>query len=196
MIIIEFIHNHQFIVHPQGIDSLILAFTKKFMNEQPEFIIRSPGRVNLIGEHIDYCGYNVLPMAIEKDILFAVQVINEESINYKPNIIQLCNRESNEFPSIQIDLSSEQDTTIKLGVENRHWSYYFLAAFKGVEHKFGEYGEIKKQYKSLRIMVDGNIPKGSGLSSSSAFVCGAVVCLLYSNLNDAEFQKLSKSDIA
>ena len=176
------------------IDSLILAFTKKFMNEQPEFIIRSPGRVNLIGEHIDYCGYNVLPMAIEKDILFAVQIIDEGSNNYKPNIIQLCNRESNKFPAIQIDLSSEQDTTIKLGVENRHWSHYFLAAFKGVENKLGE--NVKRQYKSLRIMVDGNIPKGSGLSSSSAFVCGAVVCLLYSNLNELEFHKLRKSEIA
>lgn len=170
------------------IDSLILAFTKKFRNNQPEFIIRSPGRVNLIGEHIDYCGYNVLPMAITKDILFAVQVFEGN------NIIQLCNRESDKFPAIQIDLSSEQDTTINKGVDNKHWSHYFLAAFKGVQSMVGD--KLKNNYKSMRIMVDGNIPKGSGLSSSSAFVCGAVVSLLWGNLSEDEFSKLSKTEIA
>ena len=34
-------------------------------------------RVNLIGEHVDYCGYSVLPMAIQYDIVMAVRTVNE-----------------------------------------------------------------------------------------------------------------------
>jgi galactokinase len=38
------------------------------MDAEPDFVARAPGRVNIIGEHIDYEGYGVLPAAIEKDM--------------------------------------------------------------------------------------------------------------------------------
>ena len=53
---------------------LINAFSNKY-NCEPDFICRAPGRVNIIGQHIDYEGYGVLPAAIEKDCLIAVKRI-------------------------------------------------------------------------------------------------------------------------
>lgn len=41
------------------------AFEAKY-GFAPSFVARAPGRVNLIGEHVDYSGYAVLPMAIEQ----------------------------------------------------------------------------------------------------------------------------------
>lgn len=54
-------------------------FKSKY-GEEPLFYARAPGRVNLIGEHIDYCGYSVLPMAIEHDILMAVSLNDDSEI--------------------------------------------------------------------------------------------------------------------
>ena len=47
---------------------LAAAFTETH-GEKPDLLARSPGRVNLIGEHIDYEGYSVPPMAIALDTI-------------------------------------------------------------------------------------------------------------------------------
>lgn len=46
------------------------AFKSKF-GVDPTFIARAPGRVNVIGEHIDYCQFSVLPAALSNDICAA-----------------------------------------------------------------------------------------------------------------------------
>lgn len=51
-------------------DKLLENFQKTF-GKEADFYATAPGRVNLIGEHIDYCGYSVLPMAVEQKISIA-----------------------------------------------------------------------------------------------------------------------------
>ena len=46
----------------------------------PDFFVRAPGRVNIIGEHIDYCGYSVLPAAIEQDFIMAYSKTDDKRI--------------------------------------------------------------------------------------------------------------------
>ena len=60
----------------ERIGKLVSTFEREFDGKKPEAVIRVPGRVNLIGEHIDYCGYGVHPIAIEQDILVAVAYSN------------------------------------------------------------------------------------------------------------------------
>lgn len=83
-------------------------FYIKEFDVEPQFYVRVPGRlvdainltvsrisntlfltyfrVNIIGEHVDYCGYPVLPMAIEQSILLAVGYTKENSFLYLRNI--------------------------------------------------------------------------------------------------------------
>jgi hypothetical protein len=64
---------------------LISRFQETFgADAQIEFVVRAPGRVNLIGEHIDYCGGSVLPMCIENDVLVA-GARNTSSVVYMCN---------------------------------------------------------------------------------------------------------------
>jgi N-acetylgalactosamine kinase len=65
----------------------------------PKFYCRAPGRVNIIGEHIDYCGYSVLPAAIEQDFIMAVCPVEEGEGS---NEIVISNIESATYPLIKL----------------------------------------------------------------------------------------------
>ncbi|XP_066492307.1 N-acetylgalactosamine kinase [Tiliqua scincoides] len=134
-------------------------FVSKF-ESAPKFYVRAPGRVNLIGEHIDYCGYAVLPMAIEQDILIAAEPLST-------SFIHLAN--TNPFYS---DFSINANT-IEIDQTKPLWHNYFLCGFKGIEDHFG-----LGSPSGMNCLIEGTIPPSSGLSSSSALVCCAALVTL------------------
>ncbi|XP_077737179.1 N-acetylgalactosamine kinase isoform X5 [Canis aureus] len=129
-------------------------FNSKF-GSIPKFYVRAPGRVNIIGEHIDYCGYSVLPMAIEQDMLIAVEPV-------KTQTLQLANTNP-----LYTDFSTSANN-IQIDKTKPLWHNYFLCGFKGIQEHFG-----LSSLTGMNCLVDGNIPPSSGLSSSSALVCCA-----------------------
>lgn len=58
----------------------LTKFFKKKYDAEPDFYARAPGRVNLIGEHVDYCGYSVCPMAVQQHILVAIKVTDDSLV--------------------------------------------------------------------------------------------------------------------
>uniref|UniRef100_A0A3Q3JCG1 Galactokinase 2 n=2 Tax=Monopterus albus TaxID=43700 RepID=A0A3Q3JCG1_MONAL len=140
----------------------------------PLFYACAPGRVNLIGEHIDYCGYSVLPMAIEQNILAAVSVNNSGTI-------QLANTNP-QYKDFTVSCSED----IAIDRDNPKWHYYFLCGVKGIQEKFGI-----AHLAGMSCVVDGTIPPSSGLSSSSALVCCAGLLTM-----EANQKTLSKVELA
>jgi galactokinase len=140
-----------------------------------EFVARSPGRVNLIGEHIDYSLYDVLPMAVTADILIAVAVI-PLSGDEKPTL-KLANLNP-KFPAREFGLNDAADD-VEIDPTQHEWSNYFKAGLRGVLGLLKEENKIDAAGKvSIYVVVDGNVPAGSGLSSSSAFtVCSSLALL-------------------
>ncbi|XP_023672848.2 N-acetylgalactosamine kinase [Paramormyrops kingsleyae] len=147
-------------------------FTEKF-GESPLFYAYAPGRINLIGEHIDYCGYAVLPMAVEQNILVAV------SVNKSPTI-ELANTN----PQYK-DFTAATDNIV-IDRTKPQWYYYFMCGVKGIQEHFG-----LTSMAGMRCVVDGTVPPSSGLSSSSALVCCAGLVTL-----EANQRTLSKVELA
>lgn len=127
----------------------------------------------MIGEHIDYCGYAVLPMAIEQSILAAVSVSDTKTI-------QLTNTD----PKYK-DFAVSADA-ISIDRENPQWHYYFLCGVKGLQEHLS-----LSSLAGMCCVVDGTIPASSGLSSSSALVCCAGLLTM-----EANHRSLSKVTLA
>ncbi|KAJ3355437.1 galactokinase [Entophlyctis luteolus] len=149
--------------------ALVEAFRKRF-EVAPDFVARSPGRVNIIGEHIDYCGFSVLPMAVDRDVLIAVSATPNTSS--EPSVVTLTNIES-KYPEAVFSHSLDNPNVIDIDSSVHAWSNYFKCGYKGVHEDL----RLTTAAPNLRVMVSGNVPAGAGLSSSSAFVCATAVAI-------------------
>ncbi|WP_395767472.1 galactokinase [Aquirufa sp.] len=107
-------------------------------------IVRSPGRINIIGEHVDYNGGYVLPAAIDKYIYVAISKRNDDRIG-----LYSVNFES----SVEIALNDIKPSN--------DYSTYIL----GVVDQLLQRGF---SISGFNMVIDGDIPVGAGLSSSAA----------------------------
>ena len=145
----------------QRYDRLVATFEERH-GRKPDFLARAPGRVNIIGEHIDYSGYAVLPMAIEQDVALACS-------RNDAHVLRL----SNYCESYPEHSRSTRETAV---IDGHEWFDYFLCGYKGVVDDLGVQGAV-----GMNVVVDGNVPPSAGLSSSSALVCCAALATAYAN---------------
>jgi hypothetical protein len=100
---------------------LVDKFEQNF-NRKPDFIARSPGRVNLIGEHIDYCGFGVLPMAVDRDVIMAVATTDDDTK------IRIANVNS-KYTAREFDFEGV-DKVVTIDASSLEWSNYFKCGYK------------------------------------------------------------------
>lgn len=119
---------------------------------EPDVIAAAPGRVNVIGEHVDYSDGFVLPFAISNRTTVAIKKRDDKAIR-----LASAQRQSSLF-----------ETTIdqlKPGTTGK-WELYPLGVIWALGIKDG-----------LDIFVDGKVPLGAGLSSSAALECSIATAL-------------------
>lgn len=186
------------------------SFYSQF-KRNPDFVVCSPGRINLIGDHIDYHGFAVLPMAIERSIWLGCCIDKENSG------LTLVNKQSEFYPAHSSQYSFTQAKEL---TKSHQWFNYILCGYHGAlahkllgvkpdnvfEHAHKTSVETLnhmdasrlKDLPKLNMFVDSNLPPASGLSSSSALVCGSAVATML--LINHDFPKsspnINKSELA
>ncbi|WP_298301611.1 galactokinase [Hydrotalea sp.] len=130
----------------------IIEIFKQNYTETPA-IFFSPGRLNLIGEHIDYNDGFVLPAAINRGIWIAIQKNNTDVIH-----------------CIAADVQEKLLATTHTIQKQNGWRNYIL----GVLHVLQQ---DKKTIGGFHCVFGGNLPQGAGLSSSAAIEAGLLFAL-------------------
>lgn len=149
------------------VDQIKDTFQRVF-NSKPQIIVKSPGRINIIGEHTDYNNGFVLPAAIDKGVYIGIST-----------------REDNKIELYSIDYNDRYNTdTTSLTFGEELWTNYILGATRILSKKYGN-------IKGYNLVVVGDVPLGSGLSSSAALTCATSFAL-----NEVFHLNLSKLDIA
>ena len=157
--------------------NLISQFEEKY-NKKPAFVARSPGRVNLIGEHVDYSLYEVLPMAIAADVLIAVAVSDQGNSKDKDVVIPLLNIDPRKHQASECTVPPKG--LAEIDATRHEWTNYFKAGFNGAVDLLRK-DDPDFSPRNMEILVDGNVPAGGGLSSSAAFVCASALAVLRAN---------------
>ncbi|MCC7350509.1 MAG: galactokinase [Phycisphaerales bacterium] len=120
-------------------------------------LIRSPGRVNLIGEHTDYNEGFVFPMAIEPEIRFACRARTDGQVRLASSL----------YPDQIIEFSIHR----KIEPGQPAWSNYV----RGVAAELIGAGIA---LEGMDLFVANTLPMGGGLSSSAALEVGTALCFL------------------
>lgn len=129
-------------------------------------VARAPGRVNIIGEHIDYSGYGVLPMAIEQSVFVAAAwVAAAQDAPHRVLRVELENGDEARYPSRRFEFGAR----IEVDASKGDWANYVLC---GLVAAWGAEGAPSG---TLRLAVSGSVPPGAGLSSSSALVVASAL---------------------
>lgn len=146
-------------------------FEEQYGNDEGEVrFFHAPGRVNLIGEHIDYNGGYVLPAALEFGTTLLI----------RPRSDRVLRLSSTNFP-YQLTVAVDETAGAKTG----EWTDYPV----GVIVELAESGRALS--RGYDILVHGDIPNGAGLSSSASLEVAAAYALL-----TLEGHPIDRTDIA
>ncbi|HLA83403.1 MAG TPA: galactokinase family protein, partial [Thermoguttaceae bacterium] len=157
----------------KDLTAALTCFGKRFGFDEKVCIVRAPGRVNLMGRHVDHRGGSTNFLAIDRETIAVASLRNDNNVvavstqpgRFKPvefNVSELIGRFA--WGDWVNFVNSDWVRNLLYGTAG-DWGNYIKAAMLRLQHQFQDV-----QIRGLNLAVAGNVPMAAGLSSSSTLV--------------------------
>ncbi len=173
----------------QRLTELLLAFKHAYPKERKVAVLRIPGRINLMGVHIDHRGGWCNYKSISREMLFCFSLRDDDRI--------IARNVSSLYPDCEFSIGDElpvsrrgkwMDYIESITLKRGFWGNYLKAGALKLQDHLND-----TQIQGVNLMVYGDIPPRSGLSSSSTLVVGMMLALFKINeLLDIDRFKLAE----
>jgi galactokinase len=159
--------------HEERVETLVAAFRREF-GRDPEGIAEAPGRVNLIGEHVDYNDGLVLPFAIDRTVMAAWMVTADD-------VVIIRSVSNDDMVAFRPERNYPPEVACPSG-----WEDYPMGVASALHHAGFALGRAA-------LVIVGDVPQGAGLSSSAAIevaTAGALRDAFALDIDDVALAKL------
>lgn len=154
----------------------LLRFRDAFGGDRRVIVVRSPGRINILGRHIDWQGGHCNLMAVDQEAILVASPRTDD-------MVEIRNVRPDQFPDSSLSLArlvsqldwddwmscvNGQELQRRLRRSAGDWSLYFEAAMLRLQMEYRH-----QRLVGMDLAIDSNIPMAAGMSSSSALVVAA-----------------------
>jgi len=157
--------------------AVLQCYGKRFGMDEKVCIVRAPGRVNLMGRHVDHRGGMTNFLAIDRETVAVaglrdddeVRAVNTQPGKFKPVHFQISELMGRMAWSDWLDFVNSDWVRNMVYVSAGNWGNYIKAALLRLQHRYQDV-----RVRGLNMALCGNVPMAAGLSSSSTIVVAAL----------------------
>ena len=172
--------------------SVLECYGKRFGKDEKVCLVRAPGRVNLMGRHVDHRGGNTNFLAIDRETIAAVGLrqddqvvaVNVQPKKFKPVHFKISELMGRMAWSDWLDFVNSDWVRNIVYMSAGNWGNYIKAAFLRLQHRYQDV-----RVHGVNMALAGNIPIAAGLSSSSSIVVATLQSAIALNNFDLTSQQ-------
>lgn len=176
----------------RDLTAVLECYGKRFGMDEKVCLVRAPGRVNLMGRHVDHRGGMTNFLAIDRETIAVtglreddhVVAVNTQPGKFKPVHCSMTELIGRFAWSEWLDFVNSDWVRDMIYVSAGDWGNYIKAAMLRLQHRYQDV-----RVRGLNMALSGNVPMAAGLSSSSTIVVATLQAAIALNNFDLTSQQ-------